>query len=200
MKKIVRKILLFVVVGSLFVSCEETTIDQDNNNVVVTEEIKQTPSNDEEASEEIPEKTDAEMIAEAIPVAIDLTKTVIKNIKINDSIKMANREQMFAYQIGLPIRHIDEVFEAYKKLDNTESVYVMEKSRKEYYLIKYEGKSENELDNGLGTFNSELPIEIAGKAKVINLMNLCSRREKLTVGENIEKRKEDVELPCLICK
>lgn len=191
-----KQLIIFISISAcMFSSCGRNS-PKDDNNVVISDN-----TNEIQAEETKPENKSEinEIVKEVVPVVVDLTKTVIKNIKINDSIKMANREQMFAYQLGLPIRHEEELFEAYHKLSNTESIYVLE-LRKEYYLIKYEGKSKSELETELDNVKEELSANVTGAIKVKNLMDLCSKREKLIVGDNITRRKEEIELPCLICK
>lgn len=190
-----KTIAICLFTGATVASCDPAPPKTDNSVVVepgpVTEESN--PGKSESSSDE-------KIVKEVVNATVDLTKTVIKTLKVNDSIRVANREQMYAYQIGLPIRHKDEVFEAYGKLENTESVYVLEKSRKEFYIIKYEGKTKEELTDGLEDYRRSVPAALSGGAKVINVMSLCSKRDKLMVGESLKKRKEKNEIPCLICK
>jgi len=191
-------IISFLAISSVFVfiSCREAKPKNDESVVINPKPV------DEETTpkKETENKSNEELIAEVAIAGIDIGKTVIKNMKVNDSIRLANREQMFAYKIGLPISNEDALFEAYKSLGNMESVFVLEKSRKEFYLIKYEGKTEEELSGSLDEFKALIPPGISGSVTIINLMSLCSKRDKLMVGEAIKKRKEDIELPCLICK
>lgn len=196
---IVFKALSLLVIGaSMMTSCEEAP-PKTNDSIVVEPTPSPTQESTENSTESTPSSSNEKIAKEVINATVDLTKTVIKTLKVNDSIRVANREQMYAYQIGLPIRHEDEVFEEYAKLENTESVYVLKKSRKEFYLLKYEGKAKEELNEGLEDYKKSIPSDLSGSAKVINVMSLCSKREKLMVGESLTKRKQKEEIPCLIC-
>jgi hypothetical protein len=192
----VFKILLAVTTLGMVTSCEPASPKTDDSVVVQSEP---TPEQTESSTESTTSSNE-KIAKEVINATVDLTKTVIKTLKVNDSIRVANREQMYAYQIGLPIRDEDEVFEEYSKLENTESVYVLKKGRKEFYILKYEGKTNKELSDGLEEYQKSIPSGLSGGAKVINVMNLCSKRDKLMVGESLTKRKENKEIPCLICK
>lgn len=190
-----KKLLILVMGSCMMLSCEQTPPKTDDSVVVEPSPV----NGNTESSTESTTSSNEKIAKEVISATVDLTKTVVKTLKVNDSIRMANREQMYAYQIGLPIKDKDEVFEEYAKLDNTEAVYVLKKSRKEFYLLKYEGKTREELNEGLEEYKNSMPSELSGSAKVINVMSLCSKREKLMVGEPLTKRKEKEEIPCLIC-
>jgi len=191
----VAYIFPFLVMAILLNACVNEPPKQDTS-VIVEDSGIAAPA---ETTESEQKDEDIETVKEAVSLTIDLGKTFIKNLKVNDSIKMAHREKMFAYQVGLPIRHERDVFEEYKKLYDVESVYILKISRKDHYIIKYEGKSEEDLQKGLEDFKSQLPSEISGGVKIINLAKLCSKRENLKIGEKISRRKENIELPCLIC-
>jgi hypothetical protein len=209
MKKIKSNILVpirLILIAGVLVSCGDNT-DETSSGVVIikgkdsaiTQVIINSKSNSGSSSNHETDKLNAELAKEAIGAAVDLGKFVFSTIKINDSIKMANREKMFAYQIGLPMSDKSQVFEEYKKIHDSTGLFVMKVSRRDYYIVKYDGRSKEELEDNLDNFNALLSIDISGNAKVINLMSLCSKREKLMRGENLTKRKETIELPCLIC-
>lgn len=160
-------------------------VNTSNNDTVIVQQINET----EKA------KTDAELIEEAAIKTLEISRDFFRNMKTNDSIKMANREKMFAYQIGFAINDKDEVFDLFNKLADTKDIYVLKQSRKDYFVIKYEGKGEKELNDSLLHFEKQ----IGQDAKVINLMTLCSKKEKLMLGEKLTKRKEDAEIACLVC-
>jgi hypothetical protein len=190
-----KTLILAVMAVGMITACEPAPPKTDDSIVVQSEPAPE----QSESSTESTTSSNEKIAKEVINATVDLTKTVIKTLKVNDSIRVANREQMYAYQIGLPIKDKDDVFEEYGKLENTESVYVLKKARKEYYLIKYEGKTKDELSAGLDDYRKSIPSDLSGGAKVINVMSLCSKREKLMVGESLTKRKENEEIPCLIC-
>lgn len=146
------------------------------------------------------EKSSEEIIKEAVEASIETTKDVIKNLKKNDSIRFANREDVYAYRLGLPIRDEDEVFELYKTLYEIENIYVVKQSRKDYYLVYYNGNSEKQLNDSLEVFKATLPDQIRNEIVVLNLMELCTKsKQKLMRGEKLTKRREEAEIPCLIC-
>lgn len=192
---VLKTLILAVMTIGMTTSCEPAPPKTDNSVVV---QNGPTPEHTESSTGSATSSNE-KIAKEVINATVDITKTVIKTLKVNDSIRVANREQMYAYQIGLPIKNKDDVFEEYGKLENTESVYVLKKGRKEYYLIKYEGKSKDELSAGLEDYRKSIPSDLSGGAKVINMMNLCSKREKLMIGESLTKRKENEEIRCLIC-
>jgi len=187
-------------------SCSDAPVKKDDSVTIQAPQENQQqaePAQEPQATEETktdePQNPDVETAKEVIDVTLEVGKVFIKNLKTNDSIKMSKREKMYAYQIGLPIRHERDLFEEYKKLYDVESVFILKKSRKDHYIVKYEGKSKEELEAGLENFKNDLPPEIVGGVKIINMGIFCSKREKLMVGEKITKRKEETELPCLIC-
>ena len=63
----------------------------------------------------------------------------------------------------------------------------------------YIEQSLKEMNDSIDSFKNKLPTEISTVIKTINLTSLCSKREKLMRGEDLTKRKQDQELPCLIC-
>ncbi len=160
-----------------------------HSNEVVTQESQNTEENNE---------VNEEIAKEAIGAAVDITKFLITNLKKNDSIRVANREKMFGYQIGFKIKHANDVLAMYEKIPDKTGVFIIKASRKHYYLVKYEGKSREELVDKLDDYNNTIPLEL-GRAGVINLNTLCSRREKLTRDEDLDSRQEGVSIPCLIC-
>lgn len=196
-------ILSFLVMAFVPSACVNEPPKQDTAVIVKDADGTETEQNQigstAETTENEQSDKDLEAVKEAVNTTIDLGKAFIKNLKVNDSIKMSHREKMFAYQIGLPIRHERDIFEEYKKLYDVESVYILKISRKDHYIIKYEGKTEEDLQNELADFKSQLPAEITGGVKIINLARLCSKRDNLKIGEKITRRKENTELPCLIC-
>jgi hypothetical protein len=199
------KIITTTILISLgFYACEDNA-PKDNNSVLVSEE-----NNNNEPAPEVKDSSegnlpkvemteDAQTAIAIIDKVVGLGKGAIKKMKIKDSISMANREKMYAYQIGLPVRHEDDIIDEYNKLTNAEDVYVFKKGRREYLMIKFEGKTEKELNDSLESYKNQLPVEIVGSAKIINLMSICSRKETLVIGEKIKKNKKSNEVPCLIC-
>lgn len=191
MKIFFRALLLLVILFSI--GCDDEpkktnvsiSVETNHNDTIIVEEVTEPEKT----------KTDAELIEEAAIKTLEISSVFFRKMKTNDSIKMANREKMFAYQIGFAISDKDEVFDLFNKLEDTKDIYVLKQSRKDYFIIKYEGKGEKELKDSLLLFEKQ----IGQDAKVVNLMTLCSKNEKLMVGEKLTKRKDDTEIPCLVC-
>lgn len=142
----------------------------------------------------------AKLIAETTEALITLGENIIKNHKVKDSIRSAEREKLYGYRIGLPISDKDEVFEAYNKLNATENIYALKQTRQDYFLVYYNGFSKEQLEDSLETYRLKLPSEFKNTLKVINIMDLCSNsKQNLMVDEKLSKRKSETEIPCLIC-
>lgn len=165
-------------------------------------QVGETNESSTQATEpESKEKSDEEVIKETVQALVTIGENVIKNKKEKDSIRIANREQLYAYRIGLPINDIDEVFEAYKALNETDNIYVLKQSKRDYYLVYYDGSGKQQLEDSLESFKTKLPDTYSNHISVINIIDLCIRsKEKLMVGEKLTKRKEEVQIPCLTCE
>lgn len=185
--------LLAVAAYGAYYSVNITTNEKATKPIVVTP--KETPAPHV--------KSDVEVVAEAAPEIIKGISTGIKTIQANkqkkDSIREANREKMWVYQVGLPMRSEKELWKAYKALKNIPNLFVFEESRKSFILIK-DGKyhSEEEARNGLESFQREVD-QLGVRIKVIDLLSFCSKRETLIQNDNMTARKEEVEIPCFAC-
>lgn len=132
----------------------------------------------EEISEEEEEQgVNEELAKEAIGAAVDLTKFIITNLKKNDSIRMSNREKCLPIRLDLKSSAKKMSLMCIKIPDKT-GVFVIRAGRKHYYLVRYEGKSKEELIEKLDEYNNSIPVDL-GRASVVNLTTLCSRRENL---------------------
>ncbi len=196
----VSKRCFFLVLLCGYYSCSDNTSKKDDGYVSQPSNIKVEEEKKLDKDQNTKEDANEEINEEALDLAVDVSKLVITNLKVNDSIRRANRSIMFAFQIGLPIKNLEEVFEVYNSLSDIESVYILKLGRKEHYLIKYEGKTEEELLKQKEVFKQTLSSEVTGGVKVVNLMRLCSKKAKLMVGEKILNKEEKIEIPCLICK
>ncbi len=159
-------------------------VSTSNNDTVIVQQLS-----DSEKT-----KSKEEIYAELAVKGLEFGRDVFKNMKTNDSIKMANREKIYAYQIGLAISDKDVVFDLYSKLANTDDIYVL-KSRKDYFIIKYDGNGEKELNDSLLGFKKMFGQNVS----VVNLMDLYSKNRKLVRGENLTKRTDDTKIQCLVC-
>lgn len=186
------KKLIYLLLPVAICACEPDRPPKDNYTI-------QEPAISEE-SPAAEAKTDEALIKEAITTAVDLGKNLLKQHKINDSVREANREQMYAYRIGFPMKDDDQVFELYSELDLTDNVYALKQSRKEYYLFYYNGNSRQQLEDSLEDFKKLLPENLRSNVAIVNMMQLCTNsRQKLMKAENLKQGKENAEIPCLVC-
>ncbi len=194
--------IYIILITTLFMACEDNA-PKNNDSVLVSEENKKDPipetKEDGTKAIDIELSKDEKTVVAVLDKALDLGKEAIQRKRMRDSLRMANREQMFVYQIGLPARHEDDIIKEYQKLINTEDVFIFKNGKRDYFLVKDEGLSEQALKDSFEIFKQQLPSTIIGSAKVINIMQLCSRKEKLTRAKNIYLRKSKLEIPCFIC-
>jgi hypothetical protein len=194
----IKKPHLFIAIFMvLLFSCDNSTNTNTASNAEVT--VSNAAPPDTGKTDDKP-KTDAEVALEAFKVAVDVTQDAIADKRKNDSIREAHREKMFAYQIGIEKTDKDDVFDTYKKLMdlNVTGLYVVKKSRKDYVLVKYDAKLEDELNQGLDAFRVQV-ASVETKVDVKNLMDFCGLKEMLKKGSNLTERKQDFEVPCLVC-
>lgn len=145
-------------------SCSENnnsvTNNKDDSSVPIIEEPHIVTANDSQTttpnngtSSNNQHKTDEELIFEGANILLNTTKDLIEQQRIKDSINKANREKMFAFQIGLKYREKDAIKVYQKMLDeNISNLYIFKAARKEYYLIRFEAKGEEELKRDYGNF------------------------------------------------
>lgn len=147
------------------------------------------------------EKTDplVESIIETAPEIIEIGKEIIEEKQRRDSIKIAERGGMFAYQLGVGFRHERLVIEAYEKLMDKDHVCVFKLGRKDYILIKYEGKNEKQLEDELASIRELYSADVTGDVKLIDLMRECGRNEKPMLTHKIKQRRKDIIIDCLTC-
>lgn len=196
-----------IIVGFILCACGNENTTQTTTNEVV--EIKsnspkevpvatETLSSVQENTDDKP-KTDAELVLEAFTVAVDITEGVVDDKRRSDSIRRANKEKLWAYQIGFEKTDKDDVFEVYDKLIdlNVDGLYVFRKARKDYIIVKYEARAKDDLVNELADFKSKI-AGVDSKVEVINLMDFCSLKEVVRKDGEISKRKK-TPIPCLTC-
>lgn len=142
-------------------------------------------------------KTDGEVILEASEVLLDGITDMVEMQRVKDSIRQANKSTMFAYQIGVMMRE-SLAYEEYRKLKEAKipSVYVFKVGRKEYYLVQFEAKGQEELSLEKGEFKTKLGELGSEGLSIVNLNDFCSKREtviRCSVSEDGETIK------CLQC-
>lgn len=141
-------------------------------------------------------------------VNIDLKPVVDGVLKVSDkwaynhsrkdSIRMANREQFWVYQIGTPKKNTDELWETLKTLSDIPYLYIFKESRKSYYIVKDDGYTKEVLNDSLAQFKSRID-STGSRLKIIDLMTFCSKREKIKEGDKIKEKKGDIEVRCYVC-
>lgn len=154
----------------------------------------ETSNNSENGSSE---KTKEELILDGAKLVINTAMDVIEKQRLKDSINAANREKMFAYQIGLQYREQD-AFDAYNKLVDSgiSNLYIFKISRKEYCIVKFEAKEKEALDHDKEEFTNSLGENGSEGVSIINLMDFCSKKETVVKQLKMEKGKE---IKCLVC-
>ena len=141
----------------------------------------------------------------------DITKYVEAGIKVteetkklfaikhhNDSIKKANREKIWVYQIGLPKNDISELWNSYNSLQHFSNIFIFKESKNSFFIIKDDGYSEQELKDSLPNFKIKID-SIEKRIKIIDLMSVCPKRKKITTTKKIKLKKGNPEVPCYIC-
>jgi len=191
-------ISIIIIVSLALDSCKDNSAKNDNS--TLQQEPKASPhTSDSPKLESKKEDPNVEIAKEAIDAVAVLADKAISNQRLKDSIRTANRESMFVYQIGLPIIHEKDIFDVVHKLVGIENVSVFKNSRKEHYIIVNEQKTKMELVDGLAALNSQL-ADLNTRAKIINLYNFCNKKEIPMSDGKITKRKDDLELECITCQ
>lgn len=187
------KLVTIIVSSALLQGCSDSVPKSDQSTVVKSNR------NDSEKETSERTKTESEVIIDAGTTLLETGAQLLKTKRLNDSIRLAKREKMFAYQLGVPLKSEKLVIEAYGKLSNVDGVCALRKSRNEYLLIKYEDKSEKQLDEDLESYKSEHAGEIMGEVRKVDLVKECGKRKKPILSGRISKRKGNVQIDCLTC-
>ncbi len=110
------KKIIFCNLILLLSSCNENTNTVNNTEPSLTPSSESQSSNQNTKTKGEPvKKSDAELAIETANSLIKVTKDVVRQKQIRDSIYFANRKSYYAYQIGLSMHKKDAV-ELYKKL------------------------------------------------------------------------------------
>jgi hypothetical protein len=183
------------------VCCNENSSDITNNNSNTAQPAAQSQSSDPGASSPDTKKSDGEMYLEAFTAAANVASDALENKRMKDSVKLAHKEKMYAYQIGLPMKEKDQVFDLYKKLGEAEvkNVYVVRNPDDDYILVQYEAKEQDLLYENLKNFRDSLSDITSEKIAVVNLTEFCSKKDIIKKDGTLKKKREDVEIPCLVC-
>lgn len=128
---------------------------------------------------------------------LNTTMDLVERQRIKDSINAANKEKMYAYQIGLKYKEKD-AFNAYNTLSDAgiSNIYIFKAGRKEYYIVKYEAKDKAELEQSIEDLKTQLGNNGTEGVDVVNLMDYCSSNETIA---KYTKSENGVEIRCLMC-
>ncbi|MFL5754105.1 MAG: hypothetical protein ACJ76F_11905 [Bacteroidia bacterium] len=199
----VRSLFLTLVVGVAIafvyftglVSCEQKDSTQSVAEISPQQSI--TSENDSEEENKSVTKSDVEAVVEAGNQVADFISEKREERRKRDSLKLASKEESFAYELGFPIDGEKKAIEAYEELMNTDGIYIFKKSKSKYQLVKFESKSEEELNDSINSFKEQNP---GMRVQVVNLTTSCDLDEVITTGGDIGKRRKGIQIPCLICK
>lgn len=141
-------------------------------------------------------------IAEIVDAAGGLIKDVVETKKYNDSIRNANKENMWVYQIGSKMNDADVASKMYEQLKEIKNIFIFKKSKKEFYLIKDDAYSSKEqLTDSIGSVKKNLLQYSAERVTIVDLAQECSSKKLPTASSPIKYKvdgdKKDA--PCRVC-
>lgn len=197
MRRVQNIVFYALAVFFLFLRCSDP-VEKEDTSILVSHSPGSLDAGGEGVSPEA-QKADVETVMEAGQAIISAGQQLIGAKRKRDSIQLAGREKMFAYQLGLPAGSEKLVAEAYVKLSDREGVCVFKKPGNEFLLIKYEAKNEEELQAGLEEYRSERGHEVTGSIKIIDLMRECGKNRKPVLNKKIRSRHNKVSINCLTC-
>lgn len=166
------------------VSCDETNTTTDNSDNSTVTTTNTTTNNG------VP-KTDAEVIAENIARAAEL---VLKEKHKKDSVRDANREQKWAFQIGESLKNEKTLIAEFKKYKHIRNICVF-KCKGDYLIIKKDDQPRELLNDSLGNVKSQ----VGPSVKIIDLLAECPKRKTISQDSPIRDKKEDIEIKCFVC-
>lgn len=147
-------------------------------------------------------KSDAEIYTDAAIEGVGLASEGIQQIQENsrrkDSIRRARRKSYWVYKIGLSQSDEEGLYKLYEKLKNQGNIHVFKEDRKHMYIVKMDGKNEEELRRNQEKFKAEIS-HIEANVEVVNLTDQCENsKDKIMKGTPV-KVKRKVFLDCLVC-
>jgi hypothetical protein len=200
MNTIKKKCLLIPIgiIGFLLIACNETNTPTNNTPIEPDQTVNAETNN---SNQSVPvenvsqnKKTTEEVLWEAGATLAGTISDEVEKYKVKDSIRQANKDKMYAYQIGLKM-HRDEAFETYHKLIDAgiSSIYVFKNGRKEFYVVQFMAKEKKELMDSSEVFKTKLGEFGTEGIKVIDLDSFCLRKDIIT-------KYPDNEIKCLKCE
>lgn len=145
-----------------------------------------------------PQKTAEVEYIEAGKEIIDLATEAYKNKKQKDSIIIANKEKIWACQIGTP-KKWDAAWGLYEKVKHIDGICFFKAARKEYLVIKYDGDNEEDAKSAMTNLLGEID-NIGEQIQVIDLMSYCSKKEKVVEQKKLRNKKKDYEVRLYECE
>jgi len=147
-----------------------------------------------------PQRYKEDAYVDAGKLVIDKSEKWIEDKHRKDSIREANKPQKWVYQIGPAISEKSALFDRYRLVRDLGNVYIFKESRKNYLIVLDKGYgSQSQCMEELDNFKRQMTA-IENNITVTNLMSFCSLKQNLVKIENIQERKEPIELPCMECR
>jgi hypothetical protein len=153
-----KKISVFVLTMAGFAGMFSSCSDSKARNATYTSNVKEG-------------KSDAELYSEA-------GKEFLQEKHERDSILRLDKEHMWVYQIGSVMVNAVEADKAFDKLKAISHIYIFKKAPKEFYVIKDDSHSREELMDSLGSIKKQLPAG-EDKIEIIDLMNAGPLKKRL---------------------
>ncbi len=192
--------------SALCLSCDEPAKDNstiNNTNItIVNDSISESDINNNQQINEGEERTEVDEIIDVANAGVNLIKEGISIKNKKDSIRIANKERLWVYQIGNAINDEDIAALAYDKLKEVPNIYIFKLKRHEYYLIKDDGYYSNEqLLDSMGSVKKRMSTLTSDRLIPIDLSAQCSSKKKPTVTNPIKYKrdKEKREVECRVC-
>jgi len=148
-------------------------------------------------------KSDSEVIVEGVFEVSTFIEEAVENKKEKNKEIIANREKRFVYQIGDIKDNKKSILKLYLKLKNIPSVdisrlFVFQLSKKRFFLYKNDEYLEDQINDSLPSFITQVATA-EPMIKVIDLMQKCKVKQKITETKSFRFRKEEIEIPCCNC-
>lgn len=193
-------------VSVLCFSCDEPTEENstvNNTNItIVSDSVAESDANINVQEDEITKQDDMDKIVDVAQVGVDMIKDGIAFKNKKDSIRKANKEKLWVYQIGNAINAEDVATMAYEKIKDISNIYIFKLKKREYYLIKDDGYySYEQLMDSIGDVKRRVSMVTSDRLLPIDLSAQCSSKKKPTITNSIKYKvnKERKEIECRVC-
>ena len=164
------------------------------------------PKVDATKEADAPKKSDDEIRTEAIAnVAVEVGKGSIEAVKERnarirreDSLKAVNMPQRWVYIIGDQIGSEKEAWKEYDKFKDIPNLYLLKKSKSEYYLIKDDQFSTKQINDSIDAFKKRI-ANLEPKVEIGNLATKCPHEQPKVTDPIIYRKDGKKEAPCRVC-